>query len=152
MEAGNTHVTGDCRRVAPILSLIGDKWSVLVIIRLGRSPLRFSELKRSIDNISQRMLTFTLRGLERSGIVSRSVLPTNPPRVDYALTPLGRSLLEPIGLLGRWAHENADKVEAAQLVYDQRKPVEPPSLSPRSEFGQEEEKSGGTHGRSRAAL
>lgn len=118
MDARNTGVTGDCRRVAPILSLIGDKWTVLVIILLGDGPVRFSELKRRIHGISQRMLTFTLRGLERSGIVSRTVFPTNPPHVEYALTPLGRSLLEPVGSIGRWAHENAERIAEAQAHYD----------------------------------
>lgn len=122
MDAGNSRVTGDCRRVAPILSLIGDKWSVLVIMEIGDAPLRFNEIRRRVDGISQRMLTFTLRGLERSGIVSRTVTPTNPPRVDYALTDLGRSLLEPIHGLGRWARANADRIEAAQLRYDAGRP------------------------------
>ena len=117
------HVTGNCRRVAPILSLIGDKWSVLVIMHLGHGPMRFNEIRRAIDGISQRMLTFTLRGLERSGIVSRKVTPTTPPRVDYALTELGRSLLVPIDGLGQWATANADHIDAAQLAYDKRTPA-----------------------------
>ena len=95
MKPGHTHLPADCRAVSDVLARIGDKWSVLVVSRLGDGPLRFNELRRSIGGISQRMLTLTLRGLERDGLITRTVFPTIPPRVDYALTPLGRDLLEP---------------------------------------------------------
>ena len=93
MKPGHMHLPADCRAVSDVLARIGDKWSVLVVSRLGDGPLRFSELRRSIGGISQRMLTLTLRGLERDGLITRTVFPTIPPRVDYALTPLGRDLL-----------------------------------------------------------
>jgi DNA-binding HxlR family transcriptional regulator len=118
MERGHIHGPVACSRVAPVLSRIGDKWSVLVVILLGREPLRFNELKRRIGGISQRMLTFTLRGLERDGLVSRAVHHTVPPRVEYALTDLGRSLLEHVSRLGEWAHVHADAIEAAQRRFD----------------------------------
>ncbi len=106
--------------VREVLDRIGDKWSVLVVDRLGAGPKRFSELRRSIDGISQRMLTLTVRGLERDGFVTRTVLPTNPPRVDYALTALGRALLVPVMALARWARKNRDAVRAARAAYDRR--------------------------------
>lgn len=118
MELGHTEVPGGCRRLAPVLARIGDKWTVLVVILLADGPLRFTELKRRIGGISQRMLTLTLRGLERDGLVTRTVFATVPPRVDYALTPLGRSLLEPIRHLGAWAVENMPKIEDAQKRFD----------------------------------
>src|SRR5690606_20572022 len=93
----------DCRAVSAILARIGDKWSVLIISRLGDGPRRFNEIKRMIGGISQRMLTLTLRGLERDGLVKRTVTPTVPPRVDYELTALGRDLLGPVSALGDWA-------------------------------------------------
>src|SRR6202008_1343110 len=89
------HLDGDCRAVASVLSRIGDKWSVLVIVLLADGPRRFNELKRMIGGISQRMLTLTLRGLERAGLVTRTMFPTIPPRVDYELTELGRGLAQP---------------------------------------------------------
>src|SRR5215813_13107849 len=92
----------DCRGVASVLSRVGDKWSVFVIMMLGDGPKRFNELKRQIGGISQRMLTLTLRGLERDGLVTRTVFPTIPPRVDYTLTALGRSLLDPVNALSDW--------------------------------------------------
>lgn len=112
------HAPGACKRVAPILARIGDKWTVLVVMLLDGGPVRFNAVKREIDGISQRMLTLTLRGLERDGFVRRTVHPTNPPRVEYDLTDLGRSLLEPIRNLGRWAFENTHRIEAAQIAYD----------------------------------
>ncbi len=93
MKRGSLHVTEECRAVSAVLARIGDKWSVLVVGRLGNRTMRFGELKREIGSISQRMLTLTLRGLERDGLVRRTVYPTIPPRVDYELTALGRSLL-----------------------------------------------------------
>src|SRR6201990_3403847 len=104
---GHSHVSdpqsSDCRAVSGILSRVGDKWSVLIIMRLGEGPRRFNEIKRLIGGISQRMLTLTLRNLERRGLISRTVTPTVPPRVDYALTDLGRDLLGPVNGLSQWA-------------------------------------------------
>ncbi|RJQ07810.1 MAG: transcriptional regulator [Dehalococcoidia bacterium] len=107
-----------CVNLREMLNRIGDKWSVLVIATLGEGPQRFGELKRAIDGISQRMLTQTLRQLERDGIVSRSVYPTIPPRVDYALTPLGMSSLRAIQSLAEWAVEHGEDVAAARARYD----------------------------------
>lgn len=111
-------VTEACRPVNAILARIGDKWSVLVISYLGNGTMRFSELRREIDGISQKMLTSTLRGLERDGYVTRKVTPTIPPRVDYALTDLGRELLAPLRALGEWAVANRQRVEEAQARFD----------------------------------
>lgn len=119
-ERGHAEAHGDCKPVAEILSRIGDKWSVLVVMLLGNGPKRFNELKRLIGAISQRMLTLTLRGLERDGFVTRTVFPTVPPRVDYALTPLGQSLRGPISALGAWAFDNRSHVEAARQQFDDR--------------------------------
>src|SRR5665213_1087290 len=100
----------NCVVVREVLDRVGDKWSVLVIALLGERGQRFSELKRSIDGISQRMLTLTLRQLEHDGLVLRTVYATVPPRVDYALTPLGTSILEPITALMRWATEHGSDI------------------------------------------
>ncbi len=113
--------TATCR-VREVLGRIGDKWSIFIIIRLGNGPQRFTTLKRSIDGISQRMLTVTLRGLERDGIVSRTMYPVMPPRVDYALTPLGHTLLDAVGALMAWADEHLAEVDAAREGYDARSP------------------------------
>ena len=118
MKPRNTHLPADCRAVGDILARVGDKWSVLVVTRLGDGPLRFNELRRAIGGISQRMLTLTLRGLERDGLVTRTVFPTVPPRVDYALTPLGRDLLEPVSALGEWATRNQAKIARAREKFD----------------------------------
>ena len=107
-----------CKNVAPVLNRVGDKWSMLMVMILSEGPKRFSELKRAIDGISQRMLTLSLRGLERDGLVSRSVTPTVPPRVDYELTELGRSLREPVKALGDWAIEHIGCIRAAQQRFD----------------------------------
>lgn len=115
---GNQHETSGCQRVNSVLSRIGDKWSVQVIMRLSAGSLRFNELKREIGSVSQKMLSATLRGLERDGFVSRRVTPSVPPRVDYALTTLGHELLVPVGALGDWAFANIDTVEAARAAFD----------------------------------
>jgi DNA-binding HxlR family transcriptional regulator len=112
------HLPGDCIAVSDVLARVGDKWSVLVVTRLGAGPLRFNELRRSIGGISQRMLTLTLRGLERDGLVTRTVFPTIPPRVDYELTALGRDLLEPVSSLGDWAIRNQPKIARAREQFD----------------------------------
>src|SRR5712691_4965378 len=99
----NLEVAEDCRAVSEVLARVGDKWTVLVVSALGEGPMRFNELRRALGSISQRMLTLTVRGLERDGLVTRTAFPTIPPRVDYALTRLGRTLLEPVAALGKWA-------------------------------------------------
>jgi DNA-binding HxlR family transcriptional regulator len=115
---GNLHVPEDCRTVSEVLSRIGDKWSVLVVSTLGDGPKRFNELRKALGSISQRMLTLTLRALERDGLVTRTVFPTNPPRVDYELTRLGRSLLEPVSELGLWARKNRSAIQDARRRFD----------------------------------
>ena len=109
----------DCRRVTPVLNRVGDKWSMQVVMELASGQKRFSELKRALDGVSQRMLTLTLRGLERDGLVSRHVTPSIPPRVDYELTELGISLREPVKALGQWALDHIDCIFAAQQRYDE---------------------------------
>ena len=112
------HDAPQCTAVNDILARVGDKWSVRVVMALTDGSQRFNQLRREIPGISQRMLTRTLRGLERDGLVSRAVTPSVPPRVDYALTELGRSLCDPVAQLGNWAIANITKVEAARAVYD----------------------------------
>ena len=107
-----------CRKVTPVLARIGDKWTILVIMLLSSGSLRFNEIKRALDGISQRMLTLTLRNLERDGLVTRTVTPSIPPRVDYELTPLGHSLRVPITALGGWVVDNIDEIERSRAVYD----------------------------------
>ena len=107
-----------CRTISTLLSRIGDKWTVLVVRMLGEGSRRFNELRREIPSVSQRMLTLTLRNLERDGLVSRTVTPTIPPRVDYELTELGRSLQGPICGLATWAMDNVDAIHAAQARFD----------------------------------
>jgi DNA-binding HxlR family transcriptional regulator len=115
---GNLHVAEDCRAVSEVLARVGDKWTVLVVSAMGDGPKRFNELRRGLGSISQRMLTLTLRGLERDGLVTRTVFPTIPPRVDYELTKLGRSLLEPVSGLGLWARQNRTAVQEARDRFD----------------------------------
>ena len=110
---------GACQ-ASEVLGRVGDKWSLQVIFALGGGTRRFTDLKRGIDGISQRMLTVTLRGLERDGIVSRTMYPVMPPRVDYTLTPMGRTLLDAAGTLIGWAHAHLDEIEAARAAYDAR--------------------------------
>jgi len=107
-----------CRTISTLLSRIGDKWTVLVVQTLGDGSKRFNELRREIPSVSQRMLTLTLRNLERDGLVSRTVTPSIPPRVDYELTDLGRSLQGPICGLATWATENVERIHAAQAQFD----------------------------------
>jgi DNA-binding HxlR family transcriptional regulator len=121
----NSGEHSECVVVREILDRVGDKWSVLVIALLGKQGQRFSELRRAIDGISQRMLTLTLRQLERDGLVSRTVHATVPPRVDYALTPLGESVLEPLTALMGWAQQHGTDVAAARREYEARQEEEP---------------------------
>ena len=111
----------ECPAVREVLNRVGDKWSVLVVSLLGDGSKRFSELRRSIEGISQRMLTLTLKGLERDGLLTRTVHPTIPPRVDYELTRLGRSLLVPVNEIARWAARNREKIQSARTLYDASK-------------------------------
>jgi DNA-binding HxlR family transcriptional regulator len=97
---------------------VGDKWSMYAIDLLGQGTMRFSELHRSIDGITARMLTVTLRGLERDGIVTRTIHPVIPPRVEYNLTPMGRTLLDTIGRLVTWADSHLPEIDAARAAYD----------------------------------
>jgi len=114
----NLEVPEDCRAVSEVLSRVGDKWTVLVVSTLGDGPKRFNELRRALGSISQRMLTLTLRGLERDGLLTRTVFPTVPPRVEYELTRLGRSLLEPVSGLGSWARKNRAAIQDARHKFD----------------------------------
>jgi DNA-binding HxlR family transcriptional regulator len=118
MIPGHLQVAEDCRAVSEVLARVGDKWTVLVVSTLGDGPKRFNELRRALGSISQRMLTLTLRALERDGLVTRTVFATIPPRVDYELTRLGRSLLEPVSRLGTWARLNRNAIETARRRYD----------------------------------
>ena len=108
----------ECRRVGEVLARVGDKWTVLIIDELGEGPRRFNELRRAIKGVSQRMLTLTLKNLERDGLVSRTVTPSVPPRVDYALTDLGRSMVLPVRALGEWAAAHIPQMDAARQRYD----------------------------------
>ncbi len=115
---GSLHVPEDCRAVSEVLARVGDKWTVLVVGELGSGPRRFNEIRRALGSISQRMLTLTLRGLERDGLVTRTVFPTIPPKVEYELTKLGRSLLEPVSGIGLWARRNRAAIQEARQRFD----------------------------------
>ncbi len=115
-----SHLPGECTAVSSILSRIGDKWTVLIVMMLADGPRRFNDLRRSIGGISQRMLTLTLRGLERDGLVTRTMFPTIPPRVDYELTDLGHSLRVPIIALGNWAFANLPTIQQSRIAFDTR--------------------------------
>lgn len=117
----------DCQPTREILDRIADKWSLYVITTLQGGSRRFNELKREIDGISQRMLTLTLRALERDGLVTRTVYPTIPPRVDYELTELGRTLLAPVMALVTWADSNKAAIAQAQRRFDE---IPPPETTP----------------------
>jgi DNA-binding HxlR family transcriptional regulator len=118
-----------CTMVSETLARIGDKWTVLVVELLcaGRGPVRFNEIRRSIEGISQRMLTLTLRGLERDGLVTRTVHPTIPPRVDYELTQLGQSLRVPLVAVAEWARANRAGIVEARKVFDATSTASPSS-------------------------
>lgn len=112
------HRSAPCQAVNQVLARVGDKWSVLIIVLLGDGPKRFNEMKRLVGGISQRMLTLTLRGLERDGLVTRTIFPTIPPRVDYELTPLGQSLRQAVEPLGLWAQSHVGDIHKAQAKFD----------------------------------
>jgi len=111
-----------CLAVREVLNRVGDKWSVLIVQLLADGPKRFSELRRAVEGISQRMLTLTLKGLERDGLVTRTVYPTIPPRVEYELTEVGRTLRKPIQALAKWAQENREGIQVARNRYDAKAP------------------------------
>ncbi|MDX8154922.1 helix-turn-helix domain-containing protein [Acinetobacter pittii] len=117
--------SSDCQRVSQVLARVGEKWSILIVMTLASRSHRFSEIKRSINGISQRMLTLCLRGLERDGLVKRTVYPVVPPHVEYELTPLGHSLTEPVIALGQWAQQHIGDIDAARAAFDaaQDKPI-----------------------------
>ncbi|KLK90780.1 HxlR family transcriptional regulator [Microvirga vignae] len=125
MSPSHTDVPANCLTVTEVLSRVGDKWSVQVVVQLGDGPKRFNELRRIVSGISQRMLTLTLRGLERDGLVTRTIYPTIPPRVEYHLTGLGCSLLKTVRALGAWAIENRDEILEARRRFDEAAGVEP---------------------------
>jgi DNA-binding HxlR family transcriptional regulator len=114
----NLHEPEDCRAASEVLSRVGDKWTILVVWTLGDGPKRFNELRKGLGSISQRMLTLTLRGLERDGLVTRTAFATIPPRVEYELTKLGRSLLLPVSELGSWARKNRSAIQNSRQRYD----------------------------------
>ncbi|MFZ0501915.1 MAG: helix-turn-helix domain-containing protein [Steroidobacteraceae bacterium] len=114
----------ECPKISQVLARIGEKWSVLIIMMLAARPRRFSELKRAIGGISQRMLTLSLRGLERDGLVKRTVYPVVPPRVEYELTPLGRALHAPVSALGEWARSHLAEIDAARAAFDHKAALE----------------------------
>jgi len=118
MSPSHKHVPGKCPAVREVLNRVGDKWSVQIVALLGGGKKRFSELRHGIEGISQRMLTLTLKGLERDGLITRTAYPTIPPRVEYELTQLGRSLLKPITQLGDWAGKNRERIQSAREKYD----------------------------------
>ena len=132
MKPGITHdpSSSGCRAISGVLQRIGDKWTVLLVGILADGPKRFNEMKRAVNGISQRMLTLTLRGLERDGLVSRTVYPTVPPRVDYALTPLGLTLTGKLKALGDWAIANGPAMEAARLKFDRERGEAPAAPLP----------------------
>ena len=116
--ASNVELVTECQAVRPILARIGDKWSVMIVMSLRAGPRRFNEIKRAIGTISQRMLTLSLRGMERDGLVTRKVFPTTPPRVEYELTALGHSLRGPVEALGQWAIAHQGEIALAQARFD----------------------------------
>ena len=130
LKNGSGHLSSDCTAVNDILSTIGDKWTVLIVMTLSNGPMRFNEIRRAVDGISQRMLTLTLRGLERDGFATRTVFPTVPPRVDYALTELGKTLIAPLTAIGTWAIAHREAVADARANFDTAKASTPPAPQP----------------------
>jgi Predicted transcriptional regulators len=118
LKLRHPHVSEDCRAISAVLQRVGDKWTVLVVTKLGNGRMRFNELREAVGGISQKMLTTTLRALERDGFVVREQFPTIPPRVEYELTTLGRELLDPVTALAEWARRNGEKVVLARARFD----------------------------------
>ena len=117
-EASSPHAA--CKAVVETLARIGDKWTVMVVGALSKGPIRYNEIRRRVEGISQRMLTLTLKGLEQDGLVTRTMYPTIPPRVDYELTELGRKLIVPLKALSKWARENRPAMLAAREAFQRR--------------------------------
>ena len=128
-EALNPHEA--CKAEVETLARIGDKWTVLVVGALAKGPIRYNEIRRRVEGISQRMLTLTLKGLEQDGLVTRTMYPTIPPRVDYELTELGRKLIVPLKALSKWARENRPAMLAAREAFQRRRQHDG---SPRTRF------------------
>lgn len=121
MSLHDTSKSANCHAMSDVLNRIGDKWSVMVVGMIARhGTLRFNELKRLINGVSQRMLTLTLRNLERDGLVTRTIYPEVPPRVEYSLTELGKTLQGPIDALWNWSAENHESIIDARAIYDAR--------------------------------
>jgi DNA-binding HxlR family transcriptional regulator len=120
-EKPETDPHDGCKALAQILDRIGDKWTVMVVGALSDGPMRFNQIMRLIGGVSHRMLTLTLRGLERDGLVKRTTFPTIPPRVDYELSDLGRSLIGPLRVLSEWAISNRNSIELARDRFDRCK-------------------------------
>jgi DNA-binding HxlR family transcriptional regulator len=118
----------DCRALSSILARVGDKWTVLIVVLLGDGPKRFNEIRRMVGGISQRMLTFTLRGLERDGLLTRTVFPTTPQRVDYELTKLGSTLWDAVEPLSTWARAHVGEILTSRQQFD-GKQAQPLTLS-----------------------
>ncbi|WP_034207930.1 winged helix-turn-helix transcriptional regulator [Burkholderia cepacia] len=116
MDAHHDHAR--CKALGRVLDRIGDKWTIMVVGALSGGPMRFNALQRLVDGVSHRMLTLTLRGLEQDGLVRRTVYPTVPPKVEYELTRIGRSLIEPLSALSSWADANLPAIEAARASYE----------------------------------
>jgi DNA-binding HxlR family transcriptional regulator len=110
----------DCQKVSQMLARLGEKWSMLVVMLLRAGPRRFNDIKRNTGGISQQMLTRTLRGLERDGMLTRTIHPTSPPQVEYQLTELGLALSEPASAFGQWVQEHLAEIDAARNRFDQR--------------------------------
>lgn len=119
MAKTNEHLPGDCRPIAHILSRVGDRWTILLLNVLGDTTMRFKDLHRAVPGISQRMLTVTLRNLERDGLIRRTVYPTIPPKVEYALSDRGRSLRCALVPIADWVTQNRDGIEQSQQQFDQ---------------------------------
>ncbi|MEO8419736.1 MAG: helix-turn-helix domain-containing protein [Hyphomicrobium sp.] len=122
---GGSDPHADCRTLTDVLARIGDKWTVMVVGVLSKGPMRYSQILKAIDGVSQRMLTLTLKGLERDGLVTRTVYPTNPPRVDYTLTERGHTLTVPLHGLWLWARANKSAIDEARRNFDQARPSGP---------------------------
>jgi DNA-binding HxlR family transcriptional regulator len=117
-EASTPHAA--CKAIVETLARIGDKWTVMVVGALSKGPIRYNEIRRRVEGISQRMLTLTLKGLEQDGLVTRTMYPTIPPRVDYELTELGRKLIVPLQALSVWARENRPAMLAARETFQRK--------------------------------
>jgi DNA-binding HxlR family transcriptional regulator len=125
IDVTTSHATTvDACPVRDVIERVGEKWSVMLIMRLSDGATRFGELTRTIEGISRNMLTRSLRQLERDGLVHREVVPTTPPKVVYSLTPLGESLVVPLDQLTTWAFDHGEEVRRARRTFDQRPPVD----------------------------